>query len=258
MPKRHGIRLVTQPDPLSTNPAQTAGGGDAARAGDVAAIVVAAGRGSRFGAAENKVLLPLAKVPIWMRAVEAMKRCADIGRVVMVVRACDQDRLEPDARRLGVELVLGGEQRYDSVRAGLDRLLNSGNSPRWVAVHDAARPLVTDEDVRAVVQAAKSHRAAILATPIRGTIKLCRGNGPMTTVDRTDMWEALTPQVFETTLLRDAYARHRGRPATDDAELVERAGVNVCLVPGSAENLKITRFEDLEIAEAILSRRIDP
>jgi 2-C-methyl-D-erythritol 4-phosphate cytidylyltransferase len=233
--------------------------------------VVAAGRGSRFGAAENKVLLPLAGVPIWVRSIEALQACSLIGTIVLVVRACDRSGIEPEANKLGVIVVEGGEQRYDSVRAGLDALAAIDSTAPWVAVHDAARPLVPLDDVLSVIKAAAEQDAAILATPLRGTIKrgtIKRGKGklgegelgegkrsPIETVDRTDLWEALTPQVFATAVLRNAYTRHRGRPVTDDAELVERSGTPVCLVPGSAENLKITQAEDLIIAEAIFSQR---
>lgn len=226
--------------------------------GSVAAIIVAAGRGQRFGAEENKVLLPLAGVPIWVRAVDALRASAAIGRIVLVVRACDHFELAAQAAELGVAVVDGGEQRYDSVRAGLDWLAQNNDASPFIAVHDAARPLVTAAEIDAVAKAAVEHGAAILATRVRGTIKReCIGGKSIMTVDRSDLWEALTPQVFSASVLRAAYDRHRGRPATDDAELVERTGTPVCLVPGSAENLKITQPEDLQIAEAIFSRRMN-
>jgi len=227
-------------------------------AGSVATIIVAAGRGQRFGAEENKVLLPLAGVPIWVRAVNALKANAAIGRIVLVVRECDRPELEAQATSLGVSMVEGGEQRYDNVRAGLNWLTQINDLSPFIAVHDAARPLVTAADIDAVTKAAVEHGAAILATRVRGTIKReCIGGKSIMTVDRSNLWEALTPQVFSASVLRAAYDRHRGRPATDDAELVERTGTPVCLVPGSAENLKITQPEDLPIAEAIFSRRMN-
>ena len=227
-------------------------------AGSVATIIVAAGRGQRFGAEENKVLLPLAGVPIWVRAVNALKANAAIGRIVLVVRECDRPELEAQATSLGVSMVEGGEQRYDNVRAGLNWLTQINDLSPFIAVHDAARPLVTAADIDAVIKAAVEHGAAILATRVRGTIKReCIGGKSIMTVDRSNLWEALTPQVFSASVLRAAYDRHRGRPATDDAELVERTGTPVCLVPGSAENLKITQPEDLPIAEAIFSRRMN-
>ncbi len=226
--------------------------------GSVAAIVVAAGRGQRFGAEENKVLLPLAGSPVWVRAVESLQSSTAIGRIVLVVRPCDRPELEAKAHSLGISIVDGGEQRHDSVRAGLEWLAQVDDLSPWIAVHDAARPLVTAIDIDSVADAAAQHGAAILATRVRGTIKRENHDGKsIKTIDRRDLWEALTPQVFSASILRAAYDRHRGRPATDDAELVERTGTSVCLVPGSAENLKITQPEDLQIAEAIFSRRIN-
>jgi len=220
----------------------------------VAAIVVAAGRGSRFGSAENKVLLPLAGRPIWIRAIEALQSSTFIASIVLVVRACDRVELEPIANSLGVSVVEGGQERYDSVRSGLDWLAKINDTAPLVAVHDAARPLVSPADIDAVVRAAFESGAAILATPVRGTIKRKLADST-TTVSRENLWEALTPQVFSAPILRAAYDRHRGRPATDDAELVERLGTRVSLVSGLAENIKITQSEDLRIAEAILSSR---
>jgi len=122
-------------------------------------------------------------------------------------------------------------------------------------VHDAARPLVSATEVRNVVDAAAQTGAAVLATPISGTLKRRGEQGNTTTIDRNELWEALTPQVFRFEIIDAAYRRWRGRPVTDDAEMVERSGFPVTLVPGSAENLKITRAEDLTLAHAILSRR---
>lgn len=230
-------------------------------AGQVAAIVVAAGRGRRFGGGENKVLLQLGDRPIWRHAVDALRRCEWIGEIVLVIRPDDRPAVAGAAKQLGLHLVDGGQERFDSVLAGLNELQRipqgrgGSASPPWVAVHDAARPLVPPADIDAVIAAAAQSGAAILATPIRGTIKRHLRSGSIQTVDRSDLWEALTPQVFRLDRLRAAYDRWRGRPVTDDAEMVERSGFPVTLVPGSAENLKITQSEDLAIAQAILARR---
>jgi 2-C-methyl-D-erythritol 4-phosphate cytidylyltransferase len=263
--------LQTMPQPS----ADQAPSGDAAEdarlqpstaAGQIAAIVVAAGRGRRFGGGENKVLLQLGDRPIWRHAVEALRGCASIGEIVLVIRRDDRAAVAEAAEELDVRLVDGGQERYDSVLAGLTELRKlaqaapnqsdaSANLPQWVAVHDAARPLVPPADIDSVIAAAAQFGAAILATPIRGTIKRQAHDRTIQTVDRRELWEALTPQVFRFDVLEAAYARWRGRPVTDDAEMVERSGFPVTLVPGSAENLKITQAEDLTIAQAILSRR---
>lgn len=243
---------------------------DAAAKGKVArqpvadAIVVAAGRGRRFGGGDNKVLVLMEGKPIWQRAVESLRESERIGEIVLVIRPDDRDTIADAAAALGVHLADGGNERYDSVQAGLvalQRLPGASqhfDETRLVAVHDAARPLVSTAEIIDVIDAADRTGAAVLATPIRGTLKRRSEAGETTTVDRNELWEALTPQVFRFGILDAAYRRWRGRPVTDDAEMVERSGFPVTLVPGSAENLKITRAEDLTLAQAILSRRNSP
>ena len=242
----------------------------------VAAILVAAGRGRRFGGSDNKVLQLLEGQPIWLHSIRALRRCPRIGPVVMVIHPDDRGAVQDEAEGLGVRLVDGGRERVDSVLAGLKELEGMGHPAEppdvtaedvgsiadasragqlWVAIHDAARPLVPADDVDRVIEQAILTGAAILATPVRGTIKLRSDSGDVTTVDRKRLWEALTPQVFREDILRTAYRRWRGRPVTDDAELVERSGFSISLVPGSAENLKITHAEDLILAEAIMAKR---
>lgn len=158
-------------------------------------------------------------------------------------------------RELQIELVDGGKERTDSVRCGLD-CLKGDDAVRYVAIHDAARPLVSQVDLDAVFTAVQQTQAAILAMRMPGSVKRETETLQSTnSVDRSDLWIALTPQVFEIELLQAAYEKYRGRPATDDAELVQRIGHAVMLVPGSAENIKITHPEDLMIAEAILKRQ---
>lgn len=230
--------------------------------GCIAAILPAGGSGQRFGAARNKLFSLLGDRPIWYHAASRLRDQPLIGRIVMAVS--DHDR--PDFQneyavlvdQLRIELVSGGEERTQSVRNALDSL-TSDESVRYVAVHDAARPLVIRADLDSVFAMAVQTDAALLATPMPGSVK--RGDGPTgeqclaVTVDRRDLWLALTPQVFRKELLVDAYKKFRGRPATDDAELVERLGKPVTLVHGSAENIKITLPEDLLIAHAILQRQ---
>ena len=227
--------------------------------GCVAVIMPAAGSGRRFGADTNKLFAEIAGKPLWYRAAERLRSRAEVGRIVMAVAEADLPRLEGDDQSLiqsqAMEITPGGAERTDSVRAGLDALRDD-DSVRFVAVHDAARPLVTTSDLAAVFASASQSGAAILATPVSGTLKRTPDNGrSCKTVDRRDMWIALTPQVFRIELLREAYVRYRGRAATDDAELVERIGHPVALVRGSADNIKVTYPEDLPIAEAIYARQ---
>ena len=228
--------------------------------GSIAAILPAAGSGQRFGAASNKLFAELAGKPLWFHAASRLANSEAVGRVVLVVSQVDQDVFRSSyaamVEQLGVELVLGGSERTDSVQAGLEHLAGDA-TVQWVAIHDAARPLIRASDMTAVFSAVQRTGAAILATPVPGTVK--RGkldHGGSRTVDRRELWLALTPQVFRIGLLKQAYDKHNGRPATDDAQLVERMGHEVTLVQGSADNLKITYPEDLSVAEAIFATQI--
>ncbi len=244
------------PAPASPAPASTPAGN--ASPGSVAAVLPAAGSGRRFGAARNKLFATLAGKPVWVHAAERLRACREIGRLVIAVSAHDRDAFAGEYRqqvtRLGVEIVEGGADRVDSVRAGLARL-EGDRAVRMVAVHDAARPLLDPEDLAEVLAAAHHRGAAILATPVVGTVKRDSGDRASgITVDRSNLWVALTPQVARVDWLLDAYRRHRGRPVTDDAQLLELAGYPVALVAGRADNLKITLPEDLAVAAALLAR----
>jgi 2-C-methyl-D-erythritol 4-phosphate cytidylyltransferase len=150
--------------------------------------------------------------------------------------------------------VAGGAERQDSVRCGLEAL---PAEVTHVAVHDAARPLVRPGDVTRVVRAARSCGAALLAVPVRDTIKRVESGRVVATPPRSECYAAQTPQVFRIDWLRDALAKADadGVRGTDDASLVERLGVAVEVVEGDPANLKITSAEDLALAEVWLRRR---
>ncbi|WP_068258384.1 2-C-methyl-D-erythritol 4-phosphate cytidylyltransferase [Rubripirellula obstinata] len=225
--------------------------------GSVAVIVPAAGSGRRFGSETNKLFAKIDGVALWVMSVRRLRDQPCVGRIVLPIADADRDYFLVQhaelAESLGVEFVAGGDQRSDSVRQGLKRI-EGDESVRWIAVHDAARPLVSPEDLQTLFSVVISSKAAILAAPLSGTIRRDLGSHTQT-VNREDLYEALTPQVFDAGLLRHAYSHHNGRPATDDAELVERTGHAISIVRGSADNLKITYPEDLLVAEAILARQ---
>lgn len=227
-------------------------------AASVTVVLPAAGSGQRFGDQANKLFAILAERPLWTHAAETLLCRDEVDAILLSVSDTDLARFEDQASRLSrpdkIRFVIGGGERSDSVAAalaGIDR--SSGGTTRWVAIHDAARPLVRQADISAVFERAAQTGAAILATPVTGTLKRSvRDHSACQTIDRTGAWIAQTPQVFAVDLICRAYARHRGRPATDDAELVERTGHPVSLVAGAADNLKITYPEDLTVAEALL------
>ncbi len=225
----------------------------------VAALVLAAGRGERFGAPVPKAFLSLGGRSLVVRAIEALAARPEIERIVPVLPAADLARWNALARdfagaRKLAEPVAGGAQRQDSMRAGLAAL---PADLEWVAVHDAARPLLRAEQVGRVLEAAARTGAALLAVPVRDTLKRVDAGRITATLDRSETWAAQTPQVFRISLLRAALAKADadGFVGTDEAQLVERLGVPVAVVEGDVRNLKITWPEDLELAEAIWRQR---
>ena len=221
----------------------------------VAALVLAAGRGERLGAGVPKALLQIGGRPLLARAVEALAACAEIAVIVPVVPAAERAQCAEILHGMDrvAEPVAGGAERQDSMRAGLAAL---APDVELVAVHDAARPLVRAGDVARVIAAARRRGAALLAVPVRDTLKRVRDGCVAETLPRAACWAAQTPQVFRIELLREALAKAEaeGFQGTDDAQLVERLGVPVEVVEGDPRNLKITWPEDVELAEALLAR----
>jgi len=223
--------------------------------GKFAVILAAAGQSSRFGgeSRRKKPFIELKGRPVWVRSLEPLQQHPDVVQSLVVVSPEDLDwfkeRFRPNLAFLNVDVVAGGKERADSVQNGLAHVRAD---VEYVAVHDAARPLVTRKDVEAVFAAALKSRAAILAAPISSTIKRVRNGVIQETVPRDGMWGAQTPQVFDRQLLLEAYAKRDGFTATDESQLVERIGCDVSLVEGSPMNLKITTQADFKMAEALL------
>jgi 2-C-methyl-D-erythritol 4-phosphate cytidylyltransferase len=223
-----------------------------------AAILVAAGPGTRLGKGVPKAFVRLADAPLFVHTMRALLRCSRIDRVALIVpRGWEteaQHLLDTTGPwRCRIDIVAGGQERQDSVGAGLERIADA----EWVVVHDAARPFVTTQVLDQVIAAAADEGAAIAAIPATDTIKRVESDRRIaSTLPRERLWLAQTPQVFRTELLRRAHAQSATlpAPATDDAALVEAIGVTVCVVPGTAENRKITTPDDLEWAEWLLTR----
>ncbi len=219
----------------------------------VAALIVAAGRGSRMGGSRPKALLPIDGTPMLLRAVAPFLSHPEIATVVAAVADQEEARAALGDVAARVILVRGGAERQDSVRRGLQAI----GDAEIVLVHDAARPLVPRPLIDAVLQAARRHGAAIPAIPVKDTVKRVGPDGFIAgTVARDDLRLAQTPQGFRADLLRAAYERaeREGFVATDDSGVVERAGVRVAIVEGSPYNIKITTPADLDLAEALLRR----
>jgi len=225
----------------------------------VAALVLGAGRGERLGEDVPKAFVPLCGKPLLVRALAALAATPEIDVVVPVIGRDDLSRMEALESELAsipglLPPVIGGAERQDSMTAGLAALPADVD---FVAVHDAARPLVAAEAISRVVDAARSSGAAILVVPVRDTIKRVREGRIVETPDRSECYAAQTPQVFRVEVLREALekAAAEGFIGTDDAEIVERIGVPVTVVSGDASNVKITDRADLIAAERWLRER---
>ena len=212
-------------------------------------LVVAAGSGSRLGRPEPKALVPLGGRPLLSWTLDAFAPVAFARTVV----TAPPDRLGDFERLVGGRgrVVAGGVTRSASVRRGFGALAPADGD--IVAVHDAARPFVSADEIRAVLRAAEETGAAIAATPVVDTIKRVAGGRIVQTVERAGLFGAATPQAFRFEVLREALAS--GGEATDEAALCERMGLPVAVVPVSRSSFKITTPEDLELAEAILASR---
>jgi 2-C-methyl-D-erythritol 4-phosphate cytidylyltransferase len=222
------------------------------------AVVVAAGRGTRMGTADNKPYLKLAGRTVLAHTLDAFEKCAAVTSVVLVVTQGEQKKAAEVIGQEGfakVTLIIpGGTERQDSVYAGLAALETEG-----VLVHDGARPLVTSKQIAACCRAAEEHGASALAVPVKDTIKVSDGNGfIIATPERRTLWSVQTPQAFLRLELMQAHrqAQEEGASVTDDAMLLERLGRKVAIVEGDYRNLKITTPEDLPIAELLLARRL--
>ncbi len=213
------------------------------------ALVVAAGRGRRFGGDLPKQYRTLAGQPILRHGLRAFLDHPAVDAVRTVIHADDADLFAAAADGLAVlPPVPGGDSRQDSVRLGLESL--ESLAPQTVLIHDAARPFVGPAIISGVIEALESVPGAIPALPVSDTLKRGADARITATVDRQDLWRAQTPQGFRYADILDAHRRCAGdSDLTDDAAVAERVGLPVALVPGSEDNLKVTTEEDLQRAE---------
>jgi len=219
-------------------------------------IIVAAGRSTRFSGAYKKPYAPLAGRAVWLHSAERFNNRPDVAQVVVVIAEEDREEFKrkfgANLAILGFDIAVGGKERADSVASGLAKM----GEVEFVAVHDAARPCVTDKEIDKLFQTVQTTGAGLLATPVTATLKRAERPGRQLqvaqTVPRDALWAAQTPQAFRCDWLKGAYAQDDLATATDDAQLVERLGHAVSIVEGSPLNLKITTPADLKLAEQIL------
>lgn len=213
----------------------------------VAAVIVAAGSGSRFGG--EKQLLELGGKPMYRQVVDTFRSISAIDSLILV---CSEALMEA-ADDPGIHKVLGGTSRQESVHHGV--LMAEELGCEFVLVHDAARALLSAELIEQVLNETVTHGAAILALPVVDTIKEVADEQILRTVSRAKLWRAQTPQGGRVADLMKAFERSEGASFTDESELLESIGIQPKIVLGSEENFKITFPEDLERAEHILALR---
>lgn len=223
------------------------------------AIIVAAGQGSRMGTKINKQYLMLLDKPVLAHTIETFEKHPLIDGIIVITRQeeinfCRDNVILPYCYHKVIEVIAGGKERQDSVYLGLKALPFLCET---VVVHDGARPLITPKIIEDAIIAGRKEGAAVVAVPVKDTVKREKGGYVTETIPRKEIWAVQTPQVFDRMTIQKAYqsAYDEGYYGTDDASLVERLGKPVKIVLGSYENIKITTPEDLDIGEAILKRR---
>lgn len=225
----------------------------------VVAIVPSAGESKRMG--EKKEFLLLGDRPILAHTLKPLEDHPQISEIILVVdeksiEKCKREIVEKYGFKKVKEVVVGGEERQDSVYNGLKRVDKDCDI---VLIQDGARPFLTEDLITKSIEGAEKHKAAVVAVPCIDTIKFARkeNNMALETLDREYLWIAQTPQTFRYEMILKAYekAREDNFKGTDDASLVERMNQPVKIVRGSYDNIKITTPQDLILAEAILAKR---
>src|SRR4051812_28226481 len=223
--------------------------------GSTYAVIVAAGRGARFGGDLPKQYLPLGGGSVLRHAVSAFAAHPRIDGVAVAIRPEDRGRFEIAIAGIDVlPPVDGGAERQDSVRLGLEAL--APRQPERVLIHDGARPFPDARLIDRVLDGLDRAPAAIPGLPLGDTIKRVEGEHIRGTVDRAGLWRAQTPQGFHFAPILAAHRAARGRVMTDDAAVAEAAGIAPLMVAGSEDNLKVTTMSDLEAAERLLAARL--
>lgn len=217
-------------------------------------IIAAAGQSSRFGA-ENKIFAEISGKPVIAYTAEALAKSELIGEIIIVSREEDILYISDIVKEFGLKkvkkIVKGGNSRSESVSLGL---LEVSDEFSLVAIHDGARPCVTEEIIENAILTAKKTGAASPGIPVTDTIKKADEKGVILhTVDRKDLWRIQTPQVFDKEIIKKAYQNNPD--LTDDCAAVEQLGHSVYITKGSELNLKITTKSDMFFAEAILKER---
>jgi 2-C-methyl-D-erythritol 4-phosphate cytidylyltransferase len=230
--------------------------------GNVGVIICAAGPASRFSGKRKKQFVDVAGRAVFMRSVEVFSNRDDIKQILMGIAQEDEEIVNvkwgPNLKFFNVKLFFGGYERFDTIRKGLALIRDDID---LIAVHDASRCCITAQLIDRIISAAAKSGAAIPACSVSATIKEVKDNTIIKTVDRSGLYEAQTPQIFEAKLLKRAYENLKNldeSKISDDSQLVEALGHKVTIVESDSSNIKITRQSDIAIAEAIVKSRPEP
>lgn len=226
----------------------------------ISAIVVAAGRGERFDDKQNKVFAKLGEQPLFLRALQLFCNREDVCQTLLVVSPDDMEEMKskygPNIGFMGVKLVEGGTERWESVAKGMAEV---SDDAEFVAVHDAVRVCIAEQWIDNIFEAAGKNETAVPTIPVSSTLKRVNDDRTISeTVPRAGLHLAQTPQVFRRELIQEAYDKLMRQPPdpndapTDDAQVVAAAGHSVMIVDGDPRNIKITTKGDLALAGAIL------
>jgi 2-C-methyl-D-erythritol 4-phosphate cytidylyltransferase len=228
----------------------------------VGVIICAAGASSRFGGKRKKPFVDVAGRAAFLRSVEIFTSRDDVKQVLLAIAPEDEELVTvkwgPNLKFYDVQICFGGAERFDTVTKALELIKDNVD---LIAVHDAVRCCVTKKWIDDCFAAAAKTGAAMLACPVSATIKKVKDNIITETVDRSGLYEAQTPQVFEASLLRKAYDNLKNLDASkisDDSQLVEALGHKVSIVETDSSNIKITQKNDIAIAQAIIKSRPKP
>ncbi len=224
---------------------------------DISVIMPAAGLSLRMGANVRKPFIMIGEKPIFFYTLEKFYNLKRVKEIIFVVNQKDlntvKEKWSDELKAYKVtKVIAGGERRQDSIYNGLSQL---DPDTKIILIHDAVRPLVYNEEIKAVIKSTEEIGAAIVASPMKLTVKKADSSlNIIKTVPRHDLWMAQTPQGFKRDLIVNAYEKIRNSNVefTDDAEVVEKAGHTVGIVSGSYDNIKITTREDLKLAEVML------
>ena len=224
----------------------------------IKAIIAAGGLGTRLKTVHPKPLAMLNGKPLLAYSAEVFDKSPLIDAIIIVTHEYHVLDVEDVVRHYNFKkvqrVIIGGETRSASVYKGLEE---AGEKADILVIHDGARPLIKPQTVQRAVEQCKLHGAAVVGVRVKATIKKVDPSDLFVreTLNRAELWEIQTPQVFKREILWKAYAQKGTEDATDDAGLVERLGVPVKVVEGDYDNIKITTNEDLVLAEAFLNAR---